>query len=207
MYLIILLEGLAIGFLLATPIGPIGVICVRRTLAYGKRHGFIVGLSGASADIVYALIAAFGVTLVSNFVYEWQFWIRLGGGILLLLLGFHILRTDPTVQSAAEQSNKYRKVFVPTFLLALSNPMSMFGFGAVFSSTRICQTAADRVSLFMLVAGVFFGSILWFSFLTGVTSVFQKKLTNGGIAMVNRIAGMLFIVFGVVSIWSCTKRL
>jgi threonine/homoserine/homoserine lactone efflux protein len=207
MYLIILLEGLAIGFLLATPIGPIGVICVRRTLAYGKRHGFIVGLSGASADIVYALIAAFGVTLVSNFVYEWQFWIRLGGGILLLLLGFHILRSDPMVQSAAEQSDKYRKVFVPTFLLALSNPMSMFGFGAVFSSTRICQTAADRVSLFMLVAGVFFGSLLWFSFLTGVTSVFQKKLTNGGFAMVNRIAGRLFIVFGAVSIWSCTKRL
>jgi threonine/homoserine/homoserine lactone efflux protein len=207
MYLIILLEGLAIGFLLATPIGPIGVICVRRTLAYGKRHGFIVGLSGASADIVYALIAAFGVTLVSNFVYEWQFWIRLGGGILLLLLGFHILRSEPMVQLAGEQSNKYRKVFVPTFLLALSNPMSMFGFGAVFSSTRICQTAADRVSLFMLVAGVFFGSLLWFSFLTGVTSVFQKKLTNGGFAMVNRIAGRLFIVFGAVSIWSCTKRL
>jgi threonine/homoserine/homoserine lactone efflux protein len=207
MYLIILLEGLAIGFLLATPIGPIGVICVRRTLAYGKRQGFIIGLSGASADIVYALIAAYGVTLISNFVYKWQFWIRLGGGILLLLLGFLILRSDPIVQAAAEQSNKYGKAFVPTFLLALTNPMSMFGFGAVFSSTRICQTAADRVSLFMLVAGVFFGSLLWFSLLTGVTSVFKKKLKNGGLAIVNRIEGMLFIIFGAVSIWSCANRL
>jgi threonine/homoserine/homoserine lactone efflux protein len=140
-------------------------------------------------------------------VYKWQFWIRLGGGILLLLLGFLILRSDPIVQAAAEQSNKYGKAFVPTFLLALTNPMSMFGFGAVFSSTRICQTAADRVSLFMLVAGVFFGSLLWFSLLTGVTSVFKKKLKNGGLAIVNRIEGMLFIIFGAVSIWSCANRL
>ncbi len=206
MYFIILLEGIAIGFLLATPVGPIGVICVRRTLAYGKRSGFIVGLSGASADIIYALIAAFSVTLISNFVYQWQIWIRLGGGILLLLLGLHFLRSDPIVP-AAGQSKKYRNVFVPIFLLALTNPMSMFGFGAVFSSTRICQTAADRVSLFMLVAGVFFGSLLWFSLLTGLTSVFKKKLTNGGLAMMNRIAGMLFIVFGAVNILSCAKRL
>jgi len=207
MYFIILLEGIAIGFLLATPVGPIGVICVRRTLAYGKRSGFIVGLSGASADIIYALIAAFSVTLISNFVEEWQFWIRLGGGILLLLLGFHILRSDPIVPTAAAQSKKYRNAFVPIFLLALTNPMSMFGFGAVFSSTRICQTAADRVSLFMLVAGVFLGSLLWFSFLTALTSVFKKKLTNGGFAIMNRIAGLLFIVFGAVNIWSCAKRL
>ena len=207
MYFIILLEGIAIGFLLATPVGPIGVICVRRTLAYGKRSGFIVGLSGASADIIYALIAAFSVTLISNFVEEWQFWIRLGGGILLLLLGFHILRSDPIVPAAADQSKKYRNAFVPIFLLALTNPMSMFGFGAVFSSTRICQTAADRVSLFMLVAGVFLGSLLWFSFLTALTSVFKKKLTNGGFAIMNRIAGLLFIVFGAVNIWSCAKRL
>jgi len=207
MYGIDLLEGIVIGFLLAAPIGPIGVICVRRTLTYGKRQGLIVGLSGASADIIYALIAAFGVTMISNFVEEWQFWIRLGGGMLLLLLGFHFLRSDPKVHAAAEQSNNYRRVFVPTFLLALTNPMSLFGFGAVFSSTGICQTAANRSSLFMVVAGVFIGSYLWFSLLTGVTSVYLKKLQNGGLAMVNRLAGLLFIIFGTVSIWSCAHTL
>jgi threonine/homoserine/homoserine lactone efflux protein len=207
MYGIVFLEGIAIGFLLATPIGPIGVICVHRTLAYGKRQGLITGLSGASADIIYALIAAFGVTLISNFVYEWQFWIRLGGGMLLLLLGIHILRSDPKDHAAAEPSNNYHKVFVPTFLLALTNPMSMFGFGAVFSSTGICQTAANRSSLMMVVAGVFIGSFLWFSLLTAVTTVFKKRLRNGGLAMVNRLAGLLFIIFGAVSIWSCALAL
>jgi len=207
MFFIFLLEGLAIGFLLATPVGPIGILCVRRTLMYGRPNGFIVGLGGASADILYALIAAFSVTLVSGFVQEWQLWIRLGGGFLLLLLGFRILYSNPMVHETRDRSNVPLRTFVPTFLLALTNPMSMFGFGAVFSSTRVVQTAADRVSLFMLVAGVFFGSLLWFSVLTSVTYVFKKKLASGGLAMVNRIAGLLFILFGAVNVWSCASRL
>jgi threonine/homoserine/homoserine lactone efflux protein len=207
MYFIFLLEGLAIGFLLATPVGPIGILCVRRTLMYGRHYGFIVGLSGASADIVYALIAAFGIALISNFIQEWQFWIRLGGGVLLLLLGFRIFHSNPMVQTTAERSKIPRRTFVPIFLLALTNPMSMFGFGAVFSSTRIVQTTADRVSLFMLVAGVFFGSLLWFSLLTSVTYAFKRKLAGAGLAIVNRIAGLLFILFGTVNVWSCASRL
>ncbi len=160
MYIIFLLEGIAIGFLLATPVGPIGILCVRCTLMYGRRHGFIVGLGGASADIVYALVAAFGVALISNFVQEWQWWIRLGGGLLLLLLGFRILHSNPMVQTTAERSNVPRRTFIPTFLLALTNPMSMFGFGAVFSSTRMVQTTADRVS-FSCLSQVFSSDLFY----------------------------------------------
>ena len=207
MYLIFLLEGIAIGFLLATPVGPIGILCVRCTLMYDRRNGFIVGLGGASADIVYALVAAFSITFVSSFVQEWQLWIRLGGGLLLLLLGFRILYSNPMVLKTTERSSVPLRTFVPTFLLALTNPMSIFGFGVVFSSTRIVQTITDRISLFMLVAGVFFGSLLWFSVLTNVTYVFKKKLASGGLAIVNRIAGILFILFGAVNVWSCASRL
>ena len=207
MSFIFLLEGLAIGFLLATPVGPIGILCVRSTLMYDRRNGFIVGLGGASADIVYALIAAFSVTLVSSFVQEWQLWIRLGGGLLLLFLGFRILYSNPKELETTERSSAPLRTFVPTFLLALTNPMCIFGFGVVFSSTRIVQTAADRISLFMLIAGVFFGSLLWFSVLTSVTYVFKKKLASGGLAIVNKIAGVLFILFGAVNVWSCASRL
>jgi threonine/homoserine/homoserine lactone efflux protein len=207
MYFIFLLEGLAIGFLLATPVGPIGVLSVRRTLTFGSRQGFIVGLGGASADILYALIAAYGVTFVSNFVQDWQIWIRLGGGILLLLLGYRLFRSNPTVRAISEQTKRRRKIFFSTFLLALTNPMSMFGFGAVFSNTRIGQTALDWVSLFILITGVFFGSLLWFSLLTYVTHIFKKRFTIERLAIVNRIAGILFIFFGTVSIWSFASRL
>ena len=81
MILISLLEGFAIGFLLAMPVGPIGILCIRRTLTYGKYQGLIIGLSGASADIIYALVAAFGVTLISDFITGFQYWIRLAGGV------------------------------------------------------------------------------------------------------------------------------
>ena len=207
MYFILFIEGIAIGFLLATPIGPIGVLCVRRTLSYGSRHGFIVGLGGASADIAYALIAALGVSFISNFVQEWQFWIRFGGGIILLLLGIYILLSHPTTKAAAQRSNVHRKLLISTFLLALTNPMSMFAFGAVFSSTKIMNSVVDKFHLLLLVAGVFCGSLLWFSLLSSVTSIFQKKITNGGLAIVNRIAGTLFIIFGATSVWSCASNL
>ena len=153
------------------------------------------------------LIAALGVTFISNFVQEWQAWIRLGGGVLLLLLGVYIFISNPITKVGAERSNVHRRSFISTFLLALTNPMCMFAFGAVFSSIKIVHIAADRISLLMLVTGVFFGSLLWFSLLSSVTSIFQKKLTNGGLAIVNRIAGTLFILFGVISVWSCASSL
>jgi threonine/homoserine/homoserine lactone efflux protein len=87
MNFIYLLKGFAIGFSLAAPIGPVEVLCIRQTLAHGSKRGIIIGLSAASADMIYGIVATFGVTLISDFISQQQHWIRLVGSIFLFILG------------------------------------------------------------------------------------------------------------------------
>ncbi len=207
MAFISLLEGFVIGFLLAMPVGPIGILCIRRTLTNGRHHGIIVGLSGASADVVYALVAAFSVTLISDFVTGFQHWIRLAGGVLLLILGFYIFRSQPALRSAPNRSNIHAKTFFSTFLLALTNPMTMFAFATAFSAVRSGQITNNRIFLPMLVAGVFLGSLFWFFMLANFASIFKKNLTDGGLVLVNKISGCLLMCFGVIALWAGANRL
>jgi threonine/homoserine/homoserine lactone efflux protein len=201
------LEGFVIGFLLAMPVGPIGILCVRRTLTNGKHHGIIVGISGASADIVYALVAAFGVTLISDFVTGFQYWIRLAGGVLLLILGFYIFRSQPALRNESNRSNIHAKTYFSTFLLALTNPMTLFAFATAFSAVRSGQIMNDRIILPMLVAGVFFGSFFWFFMLANFAFIFKKNLTNGRLILVNKISGCLLMCFGVIALWAGANKL
>jgi threonine/homoserine/homoserine lactone efflux protein len=207
MFIIFFLEGCAIGFLLAMPVGPIGVLCVRRTITLGNGNGLIVGLSGASADVIYALVAAFGITLISDFITGFQHWIRLAGGILLLFLGLYIFRSHPSEQTASKRSNKRTKIYLSTFLLALTNPMTLFAYGAVFSGLRGGHINNDRIFLPMLVAGVFFGSLLWFLLLTSLTYILKKNIRSDGLVLVNRVAGCLLMSFGIIAIWTGANRL
>jgi len=196
-----LLKGIAIGFLLAMPVGPVGVLCVRRTLIDGARHGFVIGLSGASADILYALVAAFGITLISDFVTGFQHWFRLISGIFLFVVGVYIFRTHPSPRITHKRSNEHPKAFISTFLLALTNPITLFAFVTIFSAIRSGETGSDKAYFSMLVAGVFFGSLSWFSLLIRLTSFFKKDITRFGLIVVNRIAGCLMMLFGAAAIW------
>jgi len=207
MFFIYLLEGFTIGFLIAMPTGPIGVLCVRRTLTYGNYHGLIVGLGSASADVVYALIAAFGITLVSDFIIGMLHWIRLAGGVLLLILGILIFRSYPSEKTKSKRSNENTKSYISIFLLALTNPMTLFAYVAVFSGIRSGYIVSHQNFIPMLVLGIFLGSISWFSLLTNLTCIFKKNITNGGFTIVNRTAGCLLMSFGVISIWISTNRL
>jgi threonine/homoserine/homoserine lactone efflux protein len=201
MVFISLLEGIAIGFVFAMPVGPIGILCIQRTLTEGHPQGFVIGLSGASADILYALVAAFGITLISNFVTGFQHWFQLAGGVLLLILGFSIFRSQPSVRTASKKFNGHTKTFFSTFLLALTNPMTLFAFATVFSAVKSRQLGNDQTLLPIIVAGVFLGSLSWFSLLISLTGFFKKNIASGGMTIVHRIAGCLLMSFGVVAVW------
>jgi threonine/homoserine/homoserine lactone efflux protein len=202
-----LLEGIAIGFLLATPIGAVGILCIRRTLASGKRQGFLTGLGGASADIIFATVAAFGIKLISDFVVAEQHRIRLVGGILLLLMGFFTMRSRPAAAIDTDNVVQQTRTYISTLLLALTNPLVMFGFGAIMSAIGVGRLVDDYGSLTMLVAGVFLGSFLWFASITFVVDKYRNRITLKGISVVNRIAGVLLIVFGGIALWSGVRGL
>jgi len=184
-------EGAAIGFSLAAPIGPVGILCVRRTLEHGARYGLVIGVSAASCDMVNAIVAAFGITLVSDFITLEQYWIRLVGGIILLVIGYAAFRTHPLADKAVKAPHGHTWTFFSTALLVFTNPLTLFAFAAAFAVIGVKNMVGHPVSGLMLVAGVFLGSLAWFVLLTGLVHFFKGKVMRLGLTPMNRVAGAL----------------
>jgi len=201
MNFLLLLEGLVIGFSLAAPVGPVGVLCIRRTLAYGSKRGLVVGLSAACADMLYGIIAAFGVTFISDFISNQQHWIRLIGGILLMLLGYRMYHSHAITDTPINGTNRHVRAFISTFLLTLTNPMTLFAFAAVFAGVGLNKIIGNNWSGTFLVIGVFLGSLSWFTLLTALVHFFREKISTNGLTLVNKIAGTLLILFGAFALW------
>jgi threonine/homoserine/homoserine lactone efflux protein len=192
------LKGLILGFSIAAPVGPIGLLCIQRTLSRGRLHGFVSGLGVASADTCFGLIAAFGVGAVTSFLLGIQFWLQLVGGVFLLGLGFKIARTDPGTKTAAGDTEPgLWHAWGSIFMLTLANPATILGFIAAFVALGLgSQTHAASAGL-ALVAGVFLGSAAWWLILSFIAGLVRAHLTDGRMRIVNRAAGALIIVLGL----------
>jgi threonine/homoserine/homoserine lactone efflux protein len=198
---IFFLKGLIIGFAMAVPIGPIGIMCIRKTLAEGHTRGLIIGLGAATADSLYGSIAAFGLTFISDVITGQHFWVSLVGGGLLLYLGITTFRAKRKVPKIPTDNKGMLGSYVSAFLLALTNPMTLFAFVAVFAAFGLGHRL-NIISACILVIGVFTGSSLWFLTLGYVATLFRKKLDAGGLTWVNRISGVLIILSGIVALVS-----
>lgn len=199
------LKGLIIGISIAAPVGPIGVLCVQRTLAAGRLHGFISGLGAATADAVYGLIAGFGLTLVSNFMVAQQMWFRLVGGAFLLYLGVKgFLSTPSTNPGPLPKTPSRTRAFGSTLFLTLANPMTIIAFAAIFAGLGLVRTETNYLSAALLVTGVFLGSALWWLILSCVTGMLREKISHRGLRRVNRLAGVVITSFGLLAILSLT---
>ncbi|MGA2624874.1 MAG: LysE family transporter [Bacteroidota bacterium] len=198
MELIFFLKGLIIGFGMAVPIGPIGVLCIRKTLAEGHSRGLIIGLGAATADSLYGSIAAFGLTFVSEVIATEHFWLRLVGGSILLYLGIRTYRARRKDSIIPFDNKGLLGSYVSACLLALTNPVTIFAFVAVFAAFGLGHKLTI-ISACTLVLGVFAGSCLWFLTLSYVATLFRKKLDSSGLRWVNRIAGVLMILSGLAA--------
>src|SRR3990172_2147799 len=137
---IFVLKGLIIGFVIAAPVGPIGVLCARRTLMFGRRAGFFSGMGAATADSIYGFVAAFGLTLVSDFLIGHNVFLRLAGGSLLCILGVKALVAAPSLKSDSPKTFKrFAGMYSSTFILTLTNPITIFSFAAVFAGFGLAE--------------------------------------------------------------------
>lgn len=200
--LIALLKGIAIGFALAAPVGPIGILCIRRTLAEGRRSALSTMLGAAAADSVYGLVAIFGVTLVSDFVTVHVTWFRLVGGTILLILGVRTFRAHIPSAPPRLTFNEHAGNFFSTFLLTLTNPLSLFAFAAVFAGIGTVEEVSSTKTAAFLVGGVFLGSLSWFTTLVTFTYLFRSFLRNRGLDFINRITGSLIVTSGLAALLS-----
>ncbi len=201
MELNIFLKGILIGFAMAVPVGPIGIMCIRKTLTDGRLRGMMVGLGAATADLLYACVAAFGLTVVSNAIAAERPWIRLVGGSFLLFLGVRTFLAPPADPKVPVNRNGLLRPYLYTAFLTLTNPTTVFAFIAVFAALGLGDELSI-VSASILGIGVFIGSGSWFLFLSSGVIFFRKKLEIVGLRWVNRIAGVLIIISGVIAIAS-----
>ena len=178
----LLVRGVAFGFSIAAPVGPIGVLCVQRTLSGGRRAGFVSGLGAASADAVYGAVVGFGITALSAVLIDAAA-IRVGGGLPLLLIGVRAFRTAPSETAEADDVVDDRRGLVgdyaSTLLLTLANPVTIPAF-----------------------VGVFAGSAFWWLCLAAVVDRFRARLTPSHLRRVNQLAGVTIAGLGLLALWS-----
>jgi threonine/homoserine/homoserine lactone efflux protein len=194
-----LLRGLVIGFSIAAPVGPIGVLCIRRTLADGRTTGLAVGLGAATADAVYGAVAGFGLTVVSTLLVRQQDAMRLVGGLFLCFLGVRTFLARPADRAARAGGAGLLGAFTATFGLTLANPATILSFVAVFAGLGIAGAGSWREAT-VLVAGVFLGSALWWLTLSGIVSGLRSRLDLSALRWVNRVSGAVLMAFGAAAL-------
>lgn len=191
------LKGMIIGFLIAVPVGPINVLCVRRTIMHGRLAGIVSGLGAAGADTLFGAIAVLGLAALESVMFKERFWIALIGAAMLIVLGIRTLLAAPPQPSSAPDPTSLLGDFTSTFVLTLTNPITILSFLGIFGAFGI--SADDTIDQYdgLLLLGVFLGSTVWWLLLTGVIGVFHGHFNETGLRWANRVAGVLILGFAV----------
>jgi threonine/homoserine/homoserine lactone efflux protein len=189
-----LLRGLVIGFSIAAPVGPIGLLCIRRTLAGGRLVGLVSGLGAATADAAYGAVAGL---LVGQ-----SLWLRLLGGLFLGYLGVRTALTPPASRAAGVSGRGLAGAYASTLALTLTNPTTILSFAAIFAGLGIAGAGGDYGAAAALVLGVFAGSALWWLVLSGGVGLLRGAVTPGALRWVNRLSGALIAAIGLAALAS-----
>lgn len=200
-----LLKGLLIGFAIAAPVGPIGILCIQRSLHDGFKIGLSTGMGAALADGVYGLIAAFGLTSISSLLISIQYWIRLIGGLFLIYLGIKIFLSSSFKKSESTyiKEKSISHACLTTFILTLTNPMTILSFIAVFAGLGLGAQQTNYTQATILVLGIILGSSLWWLLLSGgVAIVLHHRLTDKSLQKINWMSGIIMLIFGILVIKS-----
>jgi len=201
MDIVFLAKGLIIGFSIAAPVGPIGVLCIRRTLAQGQAFGLISGLGAATADAIYGLIAGFSLTFISSILVSHQLELHLIGGLFLCYLGITTFLSKPADSAATATGKGMMGAYTSTLFLTLTNPLTILSFTAIFAGLGVASYEKNYLNSAALVCGVFLGSALWWLLLSIGVSVFRSKFQQHSLVLVNKISGLIIIAFGIVAIF------
>lgn len=207
MELNIWIKGFLLGFSIAAPVGPIGILCIRRTLAGGRKIGFVTGLGAATADAFYGLVAAVGLVLITQWLLNYQTGLKLVGGLFLLYLGLRTAlsrpETRPVGNKDQRQPEALASAYFSTLLLTLTNPATILSFLAIFAGAGLKnENAQSQPGVFLLVLGVFCGSSAWWLLLSSLVSGIRAYLGEHWMVWINRCSGVCIGAFGVYALWS-----
>lgn len=205
-YILLILSGVFIGLIVAVPIGPVNLICIRRTITFGPLNGFMAGLGAALGDGIFAIVIGFGLTAVRDWIEHHSTTIQISGGTLLLILGLYTYIADPLHSRTVERKDvaeprraSLARTVASTFALTITNPATLFGFTALFAGVGgIAATASTgRFDAALIVVGVLAGSTLWWFTLTTVIGTFHPRIDKSVMRIINHVSGIAVCLFGL----------
>lgn len=184
--------------------GPIGVLCVQKTVNKGRAIGFLSGLGAATADTVYAILAAFGVTFITNFLSKNQELFQVIGIMVLIFLGFRMIFNNPVKQYRYHRTSSKKmsavRDYISVFFLTISNPLTIIFFGAAFTMLGLLTQIEGQRNNLLLVAGIFAGASLWWFALTYIVNIFRKKFRLRNIFILNRASGVIIVFLSILAV-------
>jgi threonine/homoserine/homoserine lactone efflux protein len=195
MLLLTLLKGIAVGIVIALPVGPVGVLCVRRTLFEGPAFGLVSGLGAATADTLFGVIAGFGLTVIRDSLLAYQDWLGGAGGIFLLIVGLRALLTTRISDPEPLDGEALVSAYASTFALTITNPITILAFAAIFAKVGVTGDT-DALSIVVLVAGVFLGSLLWWLGLSFGIDWLRRMFGSFRVIWLNRVSGVILTLSG-----------
>lgn len=203
-HLNMVLEGVVIGFAASISLGPIGILCIQRTLSGNRNTGFLSGMGAATADTIFAMLAVFALSFVTSFIADKMYWFQAIAGILLMLLGFSIFmrkvgRPDKT---RSVGSTSHLKNYLSVLLLTLTNPGYIGVFIMLYAAAGINGSENSFMINLMLILGVFIGTSLWWFLLTWGVNKLRHRFTAKSLWWMNKISGGIIILLGVLAIIS-----
>jgi len=199
MWFVLITKGIVLGLLVSIPLGPVGAIAIQRTISKGYKAGLLGGLGAACADLVYALCAGFGVSVVVNWLIKLRMWIQIGGSFIFMFMAYKVFFTNPAIQIRRHRRQKHRPLedFLTTFLLTFSNPTPVFVFMAAFAGFFVHEEV-KYVEIILSIAGVFIGCLGWWVALVSVVNMFRSKIRLRHLLWVNKITGVVVLIFAVL---------
>jgi threonine/homoserine/homoserine lactone efflux protein len=202
MALALIIKGILMGLLVSVPPGPVGVMCIKRTMSRGIRSGVVSGIGAASADTLYSLVAGLGLSYVINFIQKEQFWIQLIGSLIIMAIAIKIFYSNPAIEfrNSRTRRRKPMEEFISVFLVTLSNPMVVFIFIAMFAGFNMLGENTNPLIVLFLVGGVFSGAMLWWFVLSIIINRFRNRIRLKNIWWMNKILGLIVFICGLVII-------
>jgi threonine/homoserine/homoserine lactone efflux protein len=193
-----IVKGFAIGFAVAAPVGPVGLLCIRRSILDGRLAGFVTGLGAATGDMIFGLIAAISLTSVTAFLTGHARGFQFIGGLCLLAIGATTVRSRPPERTRQPvHAPNFTAAYVSTVFITLANPMTIAGFIAIFTGFGVGLTTTGLAQISWLVAGVFLGSAAWWLLLSGFAAWLGKRIPDGGLHAINIGTGLAIALIGI----------
>ena len=203
-YLFLIVSGIVIGLIVAVPIGPVNLICIRRTLAFGPVNGFVSGLGAAVGDTVFAVVTGFGLTAIAHLIKGYSHYLELVGGAMLIYFGIHtfLAKVETSLEDKIAAKEKGAstlfRAMASTFALTITNPATLLGFAALFAGLGgLAGGHPNFASAAFVVIGVAAGSTLWWLALTAVVGLFHASINDRVMAIINRGSGVAVAGFGL----------